>query len=172
MSILRVDSVFQHLEDVIQNLQDLDLSWSSLKHSQFVQLGEALLDSSFLSSVNLSYLSVSNMSNLEQRGAHIDKFIGYLTAFIAGSPLLMHLNLNGMDLSEKQILDIVDGGILKSKTLVGVHLTGNQIRIGSEFRAKVCSMLGISLSGTKTANQTVPIDHPISETKATRRRSK
>ena len=171
MSILKEESVFQYLEDIIQNLQDLDLSWSSLKYSQFLQLGEALLDSSFLRSVNLSYLSVSNISNSEQKGAHIDQFIKHLAAFIAGSPLLMHLNLNSMDLSEAQILEVVNDGILRSKTLVGVHLTGNQIRIGSELRARVCSLLGISLSRKMTNHERMPLDHPEAETRAERRQS-
>ena len=58
--------------------------------------------------------------------------------------MLMHINLNGMGFKENEMLELITNGISKSQTLVGAHLSGNQLRIGTEFRAKICMILGIS----------------------------
>ena len=42
----------------------------------------------------------------------------------------------------------MEDGIAKSKTLVGVHLSGNNINEGDELRSKLCRILGIHVDGS------------------------
>jgi hypothetical protein len=51
---------------MIPNLQDLDLTWTTLSNSQAIELGETLTRSAFLKSVNLSFCSVSNRKKFEE----------------------------------------------------------------------------------------------------------
>ena len=123
-------------------LQEIDLSWTSLRIHQFQRLGEAIRDSSYLQSVNLSYINLSDISHRSsdriQKQQGVEAMVSDLATFISESRDLMHLSLNGMGLSSNMILRIVKEGIVKSKTLVGVHLSDNEIKEGSKLRQEIC----------------------------------
>lgn len=55
----------------------------------------------------------------------------------------MHLKLNGLGLREAQVLHLVGKGIARSRSLVGVHMNGNQITEESPLHARLCQVLGI-----------------------------
>lgn len=140
---LHDSGMFEHLRGVVMGkLQEIDLSWTSLRIHQFQRLGEAIRDSSYLQSVNLSYINLSDIShrssdrNQKQQG--VEAMVSDLATFISESRDLMHLSLNGMGLSSNMILRIVKEGIVKSKTLVGVHLSDNEIKEGSKLRQEIC----------------------------------
>jgi hypothetical protein len=70
--------------------------------------------------------------------------VTHLSNFIAESKILLHLNLNGLGLSASMVLKLVRDGIAKSKSLVGIHLTDNEITEGSVLRQEICQLLAIS----------------------------
>jgi len=63
MAILKEESIFQYFDEMMPNIQDIDLTWSNLSNSQAIQLSDTLTRSTFLKSVNLSFLSVSNKNH-------------------------------------------------------------------------------------------------------------
>ena len=75
MAILKEDCVWQYIDEMLPNIQDIDLTWSSLTNSQAIELGDALTRSTFLKSVNLSYLSVSNRNSNEEEGNFVSSLV-------------------------------------------------------------------------------------------------
>ena len=114
MAILKEESIFQYFDEMMPNIQDIDLTWSNLSNSQAIQLSDTLTRSTFLKSVNLSFLSVSNKNHESHDCDEECSFVKLLVQFISESVMLMHINLNGIGFNEAEITDLVENGIAKS----------------------------------------------------------
>jgi hypothetical protein len=69
----------------------------------------------------------------------------------------MHLNINGLQLKEDELILLIEKGICKSKSLIGVHLNGNNLEEGSKLRTKIIHLLGIKMKETSEINASLPI---------------
>lgn len=141
---------------IMPNLQEIDLSWCTLLPQMFTELGENLLETNFLQSVNFSYLNVSDVANEQSKAKHIDTFIDCLVVFIRESCILQHLNFDGMGFTEAQVTKLIKEGVCQSRSLVGVHLSGNEINEGSCLKATLCHYLGISTRSSQIVTEPQP----------------
>ena len=128
---------FDSLKDCMFKLVDIDLSWTSIKSYQIAELSKAFINSGYLKSINLSYINMLDISNLRAKSNHVNDFVEDMIELVSTSSKLMHLNLNGLELSEKQVMNFIRNGIAKSRTLIGLHMSGNGIKEGSTLRSEV-----------------------------------
>ena len=80
-------------------LVDIDLSWTTIKSNQIAELSKAFINSGYLKSINLSYINMQDISNLREKSKYVDEFVDDMVELVATSTKLMHLNLNGLELS-------------------------------------------------------------------------
>ena len=98
-------------------LQSLDISWNMLRASDISNL-----TSSLKYSTNLRYLNLS-WNNLSDETGENAK---HLRNFLLLQWTILHVDFSFMGLSETEVLTIIDG-VKWSHSLIGIHLTGNQI---------------------------------------------
>ena len=66
---------FDSLKDCMFKLVDIDLSWTTIKSNQIAELSKAFINSGYLKSINLSYMSMLDISNLRAKSNHVNEFV-------------------------------------------------------------------------------------------------
>jgi hypothetical protein len=102
-------------------LRELDISSNKLTASELSNLLSSLTPhNQNLTHLNLSWNSAQCPNKKEQ-----NKFDEGFSHFIRYSHSLVHLDVSGMNFSEKSMKYFCLRGVRKSKTLLSVHMSGN-----------------------------------------------
>ena len=108
----------------LPKLKSLDISYNNLAGHDIAGILETLYIDETCKVRNLN-ISGNNVFNPDLKGGPIDKFSDRLQKLIKQSITLQHLDISCMSLDQSQIYTIVSKGILKSKSVISFHISGN-----------------------------------------------
>ena len=105
----------------LMGLKFLDLSATNLNGNNIHDLLGIIDRFNFLRSVNFSYNSMKQVGGSE-KSQHWG--IRTLSDFIHFSDTLLHIDLGGMNFSQKELEYVILNGLRKSRTLISCHFVG------------------------------------------------
>jgi Leucine Rich repeat len=116
--------------EYLPKLKYLDISYNAMNSQELSTIIECLsLEDQVCKIRSLNISGNSAINNEPSHHGSIDKFSDRLQKYLKSSLFLQHLDLSAMCLSESQIHTIIIKGVKKAKSLLSIHLSGNEMTV-------------------------------------------